>query len=282
MTTGLFIAGTERGVGSTTVAAALAAVLVRRGLKVGVMKPVAVACPLDDHQPLELAGLPGQAQAAETLRGLNRLAALAGPAPPVTLAPQAALLAVEATRLLAAARTRADAELACPYRFAADLEPAAAARAAGRAIETAVVRAACSTLAADADVMLVDGTGGLMVPLDDEALMVDLVQQLELAVLLVAPSRVWGAINGCLMAAELLRRRDVPLAGVVLNRLTARPAGEEAVNPYQLEQHGLLVHGLLPWLEPAQLEDLDQLARRFEVHVDIDRILARIWGQTPG
>jgi len=266
----------------TTVAEGIAAALVRRGLSVGVMKPVAVGCPLsaDLEGTVELAGLPGEHD-AQTLASLSRLAELAGPAPAALTGPtpSRALQAVEARRLMAAAGLDAGAasiDQVNPYRFAPDIEPAAAARAADQAIDPELLSTHLASLMQQHDVVLVDGGAGLMVPLNDHTLMVDVLQRWEMAVLLVAPSRPWAAINSTLLSAELLRSRGVPLSGVVLDRLRSELQPEEAVNSYQLEQHKVVVRGLVPWLEPAQREDLDHLARRVVVHLDLDGILQTI------
>ena len=64
--------------------------------------------------------------------------------------------------------------------------------------------------------VLVEGAGGLLVPLNDEALMIDLVAQLGLPVVLVTRSGL-GTINHTLLSVEALRTRNLALAGVVMN-----------------------------------------------------------------
>jgi dethiobiotin synthase len=276
----LFVIGTERRTGVTTVASGLAAALQRRGLRVGVMTPVAVGCPLAPSEtPVAVGGVPGE-QDAESVAALARLAALAGP-PPATLVgatPPEALDPVAARRLLQVIGVPDPSEdqlaRVCPYRFAADLEPAAAARAAETTIELETLRRAFTRVAEAKDIMVVDGSTGLMSPLNDEHLMVDLVQELGLTVVLVAPSRTWSVLSPCLLALSALASRGIPLAGVVLNRTDRELSPEEAVNPYQLELHaGAVVRGILPHLTPEQLEDTEQLARRVEVHLDVGALV---------
>ena len=74
---GIFVTGTDTGVGKTLVACALAATLQRRGLRVAVMKPVETGCPLaEDAPPATLPGLPGSI-GPEQRAALKRLAHLA-------------------------------------------------------------------------------------------------------------------------------------------------------------------------------------------------------------
>ena len=64
--------------------------------------------------------------------------------------------------------------------------------------------------------IVVEGAGGLMVPLNKRFLMLDLVQQLGLEVVLVSRNYL-GSINHTLLTAEVLRYRKVPVAGIIFN-----------------------------------------------------------------
>ncbi len=65
--------------------------------------------------------------------------------------------------------------------------------------------------------LVVEGAGGLMVPLNDTCLMIDLINRLGLPVVLVASNRL-GTINQTLLSLEALQTRSIPVAGVILNR----------------------------------------------------------------
>ena len=79
--------------------------------------------------------------------------------------------------------------------------------------------------------LVVEGAGGLMVPLTDTAYVVDLATELHLPLILVARSTL-GTINHTLLSLEAIRRRGLHLAGVVINgpkrRITARPSSATA------------------------------------------------------
>jgi len=64
--------------------------------------------------------------------------------------------------------------------------------------------------------VVVEGAGGLMVPIVDGAYMIDLADALDLPIILVARSTL-GTINHTLLSAEAIRRRGLPLAGVVIS-----------------------------------------------------------------
>ena len=65
--------------------------------------------------------------------------------------------------------------------------------------------------------LIVEGAGGLMVPLNDRELMIDLIEQLGLPVVLVAENRL-GTINQTLLSLQALALRSIPVVGVILNR----------------------------------------------------------------
>ncbi len=94
--------------------------------------------------------------------------------------------------------------------------------------------------------LVVEGAGGLMVPLNDEHLMIDLMERLGLPVVLVARSGL-GTINHSLLSIEALHRRAIAIAGVILSG-----APDEA-NKSAIEHFGrVTVVGQLPVLHGAQ------------------------------
>ncbi len=91
--------------------------------------------------------------------------------------------------------------------------------------------------------IVVEGAGGLMVPLNDDALMIDLAEDLGLPVILVARSTL-GTINHTLLSLEALRRRGLPVAGVVM------VGPENPHNRIAIERYGRTqVLAEIPWLD---------------------------------
>lgn len=172
---GLFITGTDTGVGKTLVTTALAVCLAQRGLSVGAMKPV------------------------ETGYGDGGVANS------------------DAARLYTAAGMRAPVDSMSPYRFPDPLAPLDAARRAGTTIRLQKIVASFRSLAARHEVMLVEGAGGVLVPLSERADMRDLIERIGLPVLVVGRTAL-GGINHVLLTVEALARRRIAIAGIVLNR----------------------------------------------------------------
>ena len=119
-------------------------------------------------------------------------------------------------------------EALCPYSFAAPLAPAVAARVEGREITLARVLEAARALQARHAALVVEGAGGLLVPLTERETYADLAVALGLPVLVVARAGL-GTVNHVALTVEALRRRGLALAGIVLNR--AAPADDPSV-PY--------------------------------------------------
>lgn len=174
---GLFVTGTDTGIGKTVVATILLRSLRAAGVRCVGMKPIA---------------------AGFDAGGAN------------------------ADVLALAAAANVDAPLADrnPYAFADAVAPHLAARASGAAIDVAVIAAAARRLCANADALIVEGAGGVLVPLDASRDMLDVAAALDLPVLLVVGLRL-GCLNHALLSALAIRRRGLELRGWIANRLSA-------------------------------------------------------------
>ena len=112
-----------------------------------------------------------------------------------------------------------DVELVAPVRFEAPLAPAVAAELVGEAIDWSAVGAALARLDGDADYLVVEGVGGVMVPLDpaQPGLTVrDFAAALGLPAVVVARAGL-GTLNHTVMTVDALRRVGCTVAGVVMN-----------------------------------------------------------------
>lgn len=121
-------------------------------------------------------------------------------------------------RLLAAlGRPLEEIDAVCPWRFAAPLAPPMAAALEGQALPLGpMVDKARAALAAPADLVVVEGVGGLMSPIADDGLGLDLMTALGSPSFLVTGSYL-GAISHALTALEVLRLRRLPVAAVVVS-----------------------------------------------------------------
>jgi dethiobiotin synthetase len=175
---GLFITGTDTGVGKTIVAAALVRSLISQGHRVAVMKPVAS----------------GSDCTAEGLRNADALT------------------------LMAASNVAAPYDLVNPYCFEPAISPHIAAEEAGITIDTAHIRRDFDTLAAAADIVIVEGAGGWLAPIGPHTSIKDLATALDLPIVLVVGIRL-GCINHALLTKLALESHGARVAGWIANTI---------------------------------------------------------------
>jgi dethiobiotin synthetase len=126
----------------------------------------------------------------------------------------------DARRLAAAAADPAPLDDVCPYRLRAPLAPAVAAGLEGVTIDVERIVALVARRAAAADVLLVEGAGGLLVPVAGRTTWADVAARARLPVLIVAANRL-GAINHCALTAQVATAAGLDVRGFVLSRPSA-------------------------------------------------------------
>jgi dethiobiotin synthetase len=141
-----------------------------------------------------------------------------------------------------------------PWRFKAPLSPHTAAQREGRAIAFQDVVAFCrGAMAARRGVLLVEGIGGVMVPLDDRHSVLDLMSMLRIPIILVAGSYV-GTLSHTLTALEVVARRNLDIAAVVVSESNGSIASlEDTVATLQVFAETIDVVGI-PRLAPGACE----------------------------
>jgi dethiobiotin synthetase len=186
---GLFITGTDTGVGKTYVAGLIARRLVQQGRKVGVYKPAASGC--------------------------RRQGGV--------------LVSDDAVALWEAADRPGELEHVCPQRFEAPLAPHLAAAAEGRQFDAALLRRGIEYWQQRSEIILVEGAGGLMSPLGEHEYVADLAAEFGFPLVVVSPNVLGciNQTLQTLIAAAAFHRTEMGLAvaGVVLNHPAAPPAG---------------------------------------------------------
>jgi len=172
------VTGTDTGVGKTYVTACIARALRQSGLRVGVYKPVASGCVLRDGQ----------------------------------------WISEDAIALWEAAGRQGSLEAVCPQLFAAPLAPPLAAAAEGRAVDAELLRAGLRYWVERADLVLVEGAGGLMSPVTDGEFVADLAYDFGFPLLVVAANAL-GVINQTLqtLITAATFRDGLDIAGIILN-----------------------------------------------------------------
>jgi dethiobiotin synthetase len=132
-----------------------------------------------------------------------------------------------------ASNSRAAVEEVSPYRLKAPLSPAQAAEQEGVRIEPSRLIALAHRMAEHYDFMIIEGAGGLMVPLRGGLLIADLVRELRYPLLIVSRPQL-GTINHTLLTIFAARTMELPLAGFVINGMPANPDEAAADAPHAL------------------------------------------------
>lgn len=123
----------------------------------------------------------------------------------------------------------ADKDCRNPYFFRMPASPHLAARAEDKSIDKHHIFEQYYRLSQQRQMVLIEGAGGILVPLTETFLMADLVQELGLPVLVVAENRL-GAINQVLMTLEVLKARNIDVAGVIFNQVKSSAEDVDILN----------------------------------------------------
>jgi dethiobiotin synthetase len=142
---------------------------------------------------------------------------------------------LDALRLAQAAGATDPLEDVCPCTFAEPVAPLVAAERSGRALDPATLDAAFARLCAVRDAVVVEGAGGLLVPLTRLISYADLFARWRLALIIVAANRL-GALNHTLLTVHAARSAGLPIRGIVLNAPGAEPNLATLTNPCALEE----------------------------------------------
>ena len=190
---GLFITGTNTDIGKTTVTAALAGALRRLNIRVGVCKAIATGCSRRPERPV-----------AEVLTDDDLISADA------LLAARMAGLDTSDETLL---------KVISPIRFFAPVSPHVASRMEQREPDWQRLAAAMTYWREHCDFLLVEGAGGWLVPLNSRLFTIaDLATRLALPVVVVTGAYL-GTLNHTSLTIEAIRTRNLPVAGLVANRV---------------------------------------------------------------
>ncbi len=215
---GIFITGTDTDVGKTWVAAGLTAMLKEQGAQAVYFKPFQSGCPLEGERLI-----PTDARLAKDVAGL-----------------------------------REPLEVLTPIALRLALAPGVAAAQAGVEVDLERIAAGFRDLASRYEFLVVEGAGGLYVPLIGmDFLVLDLIRWLGLPLVVVAKSGL-GTINHTVLTVKAAQAANIRVAGIILNRYPEKPGLAEETNPGVIEAlTGVPIIGRLP-----EVPDLNDPAGR--------------------
>lgn len=232
----IFVTGTDTGVGKTTVSSALVAFLsLRKKLNVGVMKPFESGLSKRDKD----------------------------------------LLPWDAICLREASGSTDDLDLISPYTFEAPLAPEVAASLENVNIDLDVVDRIYRNILTGHDLVVIEGAGGILVPIKKDFFYVDLIQRWNAPTLIVSRLGL-GTINHTLLTVHLLKERGVKILGVILNNTDGLGDLATRTNPDVLRRHlDIPVLGIFPHMKDLLKGRVDRehMADIFTEHINTEALL---------
>ena len=224
-TAGIFVTGTDTGVGKTVVSRALIAAFGKVGLRVGGMKPIETG--VGEAGPLDAIALRDAGGLTDPL------------------------------------------DTICPQQFALPAAPNAAALAEKRDVDLASIDAAFERIATGRELVVVEGAGGLLVPIRDSWTMAELARRLELPLLVVARASL-GTINHTALTLEVAASKQLPVLGVIVSHAGGPISAADASNLLALKKIlGDQLIGEIPSLGPKESPPPDA--------IDIDALTQRLF-----
>jgi len=212
---GLFITGTEAGAGKTLIAGAIAKILTESGQKVGVFKPIATGC--NRHWE--------------------------------------GLISCDTEFLANCANSELSLSTITPVGYIAPAAPIVGAAQEGRPIDFDSIAAAYKEICENTDIVIVEGIGGVRMPLTLEFDLLDLAVEFGLPVVVIARLNA-GTINHTLMTIDCIRAAELKIVGVVINGYNATEAtvAEETAGQVITQCSGVDVLCIVPFDETADIE----------------------------
>lgn len=231
---GIFIVGTDTGVGKTFVTAGISATLLKKGIETGVMKPVASGGIVNDGR----------------------------------------LVSEDAAFFIDLLRLKDHYDVINPYCFRSPVAAGVAARMENVKVDFDVIKRCYHKLATQYDMVLIEGGGGLLSPITEKYLTnADLAKQLGLPIIIVARNSL-GTINHTMLTLEYAQRhKDLNVLGIILNHPDDKVKNEiaEKTNPDVLrEMSGVKILGIVPYLTTiAKKMDIKILQDFLDKRIDI-------------
>jgi dethiobiotin synthetase len=233
---GIFITGTDTGVGKTLVSAGIAMLLREKGIKVGVMKPIATGCFGVDNR----------------------------------------LISSDAVFLMEAAENEYTG-LSCPSRYRNPLAPNVAAALEKKEVQLDKIYAAYEEMHKLYDFVIVEGIGGLMVPIAKDYFVANMIRDFKLPIVIVSKASL-GTINHTLLTVDAALIRGFEIKGIVFNRIpTVNFSAAEITNPKVIhELTNLPILGCIPEMTDVDVDTckFGRLKEVFKERLLIDKILS--------
>ena len=215
---GYFISGTDTGVGKTVVTACLLAFYHKKGITTGVMKPIETGV--------------DPACSSEANSDAKFLQEVSG--------------------------NQDELEEICPIRLKPAASPLQASRMSNQPVDIDLIMQNYNQLQMRYDQILVEGVGGLMVPIKSDYMTSDLIKDLQLPLIIVSRIAL-GTLNHTLLTVKIAQKTKIEIAGIILNHQRVGPPNKVELGQADLIQElsGIPILGECPFLGPISPDQFD-------------------------
>jgi dethiobiotin synthetase len=218
---GVFVTGTDTGVGKTVVAAGIAGSMRKDGIDVGVIKPIATGIPQEKGFKSSDAEL---------------LAKISGSKDP-------------------------ESEIN-PVFLPLEASPLAAGRALNIDIKLDEVFSAFKRLTDKHDFVVVEGIGGVMVPIKQNYFVIDMIKEMGLPILIVSRAAI-GTLNHTVLTVRACKEYDLNIAGIVLNGVRNDNVAEKTASAIVRELTEIFVIGSIPFVDVLDASNVIDLVSKY-------------------
>ncbi|MED1470723.1 dethiobiotin synthase [Bacillus salipaludis] len=157
-----------------------------------------------------------------------------------------------------------------PYVFKEPLAPYVAAKLEGKSVRMEEVLCHWEKIKEKHEFFIVEGAGGISVPLGEQFLVSDLIKELELPIVIVARPNL-GTVNHIFLTVQYAKSLGLTIAGIVLNGISEQPDLAEKTNPKLIEELcGVPILGITPKLRDLTLENIKNMVKE---HIDVTLLL---------
>lgn len=238
---GIFITGTDTGVGKTAVAGGLAGAIKKRGINVGIMKPVQTGGKKDENGNL---------------------------------------YSEDAAFIMKTADIKENLNLVNPICLEPPLAPSIAAKLSGIIVDIKKIKSSFNKLKEKYEFLIVEGAGGIIVPIKENYLMRDLIIDLKLPAVIIARPTL-GTINHTVLTVKYLDEKGIKVAGIILNNLDPDKTGmAEKTNPDVIESLTKRpILGIVPTSLSISIENMEpgNIIELIEDSINIDLLISRCY-----
>jgi dethiobiotin synthetase len=222
---GIFITGTDTEIGKTTIACGLAWLLRRNGIRVGIMKPFAASSTMYSNR----------------------------------------YKSHDTAALAKAADIEESDQLLNPVFFPIPASPYMAAEILHKTVDLGIVTKKFNILKKKYDFTVVEGIGGVMVPITAKISLLDVIRRMNLATIIVSSTKL-GSINHTVLTINACKLKKIPIFGIIFNQMPKHPTIVQSMTPNYIEKlTGTKTVSIIPFMDSCSIKKIGSYLGRTSI-----------------